>query len=93
MYMHAIETDLFVYSFSALFIMYNWNNIAKDYVLTNKKQTVQQRQEATIGDQIASLQTLREGLTAKKQMVEKQIRDLDARIQEKKEKGLGSVDK
>ncbi|KAL2007473.1 hypothetical protein VTN00DRAFT_8911 [Thermoascus crustaceus] len=52
------------------------------------KQTSQKRQEATIDDRIESLQTMRNNLLSKKNTVEKQIRDLDARIKEKKRKGI-----
>lgn len=56
-------------------------------------QKTQKRQEATIDERISSLQTIRASLTTKKEMVEKQILDLDARIEAKKEKGLDSVNK
>lgn len=58
-----------------------------------KIKKTQKRQEATIDERISSLQTIRASLTTKKEMVEKQILDLDARIEAKKEKGLDSVNK
>ncbi|GAB1197093.1 hypothetical protein BDV32DRAFT_128548 [Aspergillus pseudonomiae] len=51
-------------------------------------QTVQQKQEATIDERIASLRGMRENLAAKKELVERQMLDLDARIEERKQKGL-----
>ncbi|KAL2003545.1 hypothetical protein VTN02DRAFT_3435 [Thermoascus thermophilus] len=55
------------------------------------KQTSQKRQEATIDDRIASLQAMRNNLLSQKNTVEKQIRDLNARIEEKKRKGIVGV--
>ncbi|OGM40459.1 hypothetical protein ABOM_010919 [Aspergillus bombycis] len=51
-------------------------------------QTVQQKREATIDERIASLRGMRENLAAKKELVERQMHDLDARIEERKQKGL-----
>ncbi|KAE8159438.1 hypothetical protein BDV40DRAFT_303283 [Aspergillus tamarii] len=51
-------------------------------------QTVQKKQEATIDERITSLRDMRQNLAAKKGLVEQQIRDLDARIEERKQKGL-----
>ncbi|KAL1965195.1 hypothetical protein VTN77DRAFT_5949 [Rasamsonia byssochlamydoides] len=56
------------------------------------KQEVQQanekREQATIDEKIESLQNMRANLVAKKATVEKQLQDLEARIEEKKRKGL-----
>ncbi|KAF7595021.1 hypothetical protein BBP40_007622 [Aspergillus hancockii] len=51
-------------------------------------QTAQKTREATIDERIASLRGARENLAAKKELVERQIHDLDARIEERKQKGL-----
>ncbi|KKK15049.1 hypothetical protein P175DRAFT_0336623 [Aspergillus ochraceoroseus IBT 24754] len=49
---------------------------------------VQKSREITIDEHIASLRNHRQGLAMKKHLVEKQIHDLDARIEERKNKGL-----
>jgi len=52
-------------------------------------QTTQKQKEATIDDRIESLQVMRANLLSQKNTVEEQIRKLDARIEEKKRKGIG----
>ncbi|KAB8075640.1 hypothetical protein BDV29DRAFT_155442 [Aspergillus leporis] len=56
-------------------------------------QTVQNTREATIDERIASLRDARQHLAAKKELVERQIHDLDARIDERKQKGLDGTKK
>ncbi|KAE8374876.1 hypothetical protein BDV26DRAFT_295560 [Aspergillus bertholletiae] len=51
-------------------------------------QTVQKRHEATLDERITSLRDMRQSLASKKELVERQIRDLDTRIEERKQKGL-----
>ncbi|RHZ49549.1 uncharacterized protein CDV56_106405 [Aspergillus thermomutatus] len=52
-------------------------------------QTAQKSQEATIDERIASLRAMRQSLMSKKELVERQIDDLEKRIQERAQKGLG----
>ncbi|KAB8231918.1 hypothetical protein BDV23DRAFT_161040 [Aspergillus alliaceus] len=56
-------------------------------------QSVQKTREATIDERIESLRSTRQNLAAKKELVERQIRDLDARIEERKQKGLDGFKK
>jgi hypothetical protein len=58
--------------------------------LTNKtnEQATEKREQATIDEKIESLQTMRTTLISKRVAVEKQLRDLEARMEEKKRKGL-----
>ncbi|KAB8201119.1 hypothetical protein P875_00076140 [Aspergillus parasiticus SU-1] len=51
-------------------------------------QTVQKKEEASIDERIASLRGMRQNLAAKKELVERQINDLDARVEERKRKGI-----
>ncbi|KAL1979720.1 hypothetical protein VTN96DRAFT_5264 [Rasamsonia emersonii] len=51
------------------------------------KQANEKREQATIDEKIESLQTMRANLVAKKATVEKQLQDLEARMEEKKRKG------
>ncbi|CAL5869018.1 uncharacterized protein PFLUO_LOCUS3246 [Penicillium psychrofluorescens] len=51
------------------------------------------RQEATFDEQMTALQNMRSNLTVRKGMMETQIRDLDARMQEKQQKGIGGESK
>ncbi|KAL1849549.1 hypothetical protein Plec18170_007457 [Paecilomyces lecythidis] len=53
------------------------------------KQAEKQRNETPIDDRIESLRTLRNELVTKRNVVQKQIHDLDARIEDRKKKGLG----
>lgn len=53
-------------------------------------QVAQKSREATIDERIESLRSTRENLSSKKLMVEKQIRDLDARVEDKQQKGLAA---
>ncbi|KAE8351358.1 hypothetical protein BDV28DRAFT_21542 [Aspergillus coremiiformis] len=55
--------------------------------------TVHKTREATIDERIVSLRGMRQHLAAKKELVERQIQDLDARIEERKQKGLDGVKK
>ncbi|RJE22842.1 hypothetical protein PHISCL_04828 [Aspergillus sclerotialis] len=50
----------------------------------------QKRREATIDEQIEYLRSTRQNLSMKKDLVQQQIRDLDARIEDKKRKGLAT---
>ncbi|KAL4794359.1 hypothetical protein BDV19DRAFT_390197 [Aspergillus venezuelensis] len=52
------------------------------------KQHTQKVREITIDERIASLQNQRAGLVGKRELVERQMRDLDARIEERKAKGV-----
>lgn len=56
-------------------------------------QNTRKRQEATMDEKIAALQGMRSNLTARKGMLETQIRDLDARIQEKQQRAAAGSDK
>ncbi|KAJ5595486.1 uncharacterized protein N7459_001694 [Penicillium hispanicum] len=51
------------------------------------------RQEATFDEQMAALQGMRSNLTARKGMLETQIRDLDTRIQEKQQRKMEGNDR
>ncbi|KAJ5110094.1 hypothetical protein N7532_002739 [Penicillium argentinense] len=51
-------------------------------------ETKRKRQEATFDEQMNALQGMRSNLTARKGMLETQIRDLDAKIQQKKQISL-----
>lgn len=51
------------------------------------------RQEATFDEKMAALQGMRSNLTARKGMLETQIRHLDARIQEKQQRAASVHDK
>jgi hypothetical protein len=53
-----------------------------------KLQRVQKSREATFNEQIASLQSMRKNLIGKKELVERQIEDLDAKVKERKNKGI-----
>lgn len=53
-------------------------------------QIKRKRQEATFDEQMNVLQDMRSNLTARKGMLESQIRDLDARIQEKQQRTAGN---
>ncbi|KAJ5742713.1 uncharacterized protein N7511_011114 [Penicillium nucicola] len=52
-------------------------------------ETVKQRQESTFDEQMKALQGMRSNLTARRGILENQIRDLDARMLEKQQKGIG----
>ncbi|KAJ5180083.1 hypothetical protein N7492_003293 [Penicillium capsulatum] len=52
----------------------------------------QKRREATFDEQMSSLQGMRSNLTARKGMIETQLRDLDARIQEKQKRAAEGND-
>lgn len=51
------------------------------------------RQEATFDEQMNALQGMRSNLTARKGILESQIRDLDARMQEKQQRAAAGSDK
>ncbi|BCS17719.1 uncharacterized protein APUU_10547S [Aspergillus puulaauensis] len=53
-------------------------------------QHVQKTREITFDERIESLRNTRQNLAGKKELVEKQMRDLDARIEERKQKGVDS---
>ncbi|KAJ6008684.1 hypothetical protein N7499_001265 [Penicillium canescens] len=60
-------------------------------IKTNQEiaETAKQRQESTFDEQMKALQGMRSNLTARKGIIEKQIRDLDARMLEKQQKSIG----
>ncbi|KAJ6087873.1 hypothetical protein PENARI_c027G06666 [Penicillium arizonense] len=60
-------------------------------IKTNQEiaETAKQRQESTFDEQMKALQGMRSNLTARRGILEKQIRDLDARMLEKQQKGIG----
>ncbi|KAJ5092526.1 hypothetical protein NUU61_007396 [Penicillium alfredii] len=60
---------------------------------TNKEisENSRKHQETTFDEKLAALRGMRSNLTARKGMIESQIRDLDARVQEKQEKGIGGA--
>ncbi|EAW08836.1 uncharacterized protein ACLA_097770 [Aspergillus clavatus NRRL 1] len=49
---------------------------------------IQKSREASIDERITSLQATRQNLMSKKELVERQIDDLERRIQERTQKGL-----
>ncbi|KAL2795928.1 hypothetical protein BJX62DRAFT_235198 [Aspergillus germanicus] len=51
-------------------------------------QKVQKSREVTIDERIAVLRDLRQNLVGKKDLVEKQMHDLDTKIEERKQKGI-----
>ncbi|KAJ0424335.1 hypothetical protein BJY00DRAFT_260994 [Aspergillus carlsbadensis] len=51
-------------------------------------QKAQKSREVTIDERIAVLRDLRQNLVGKKDLVEKQMHDLDAKIEERKQKGI-----
>ncbi|KAJ5100683.1 hypothetical protein N7456_006735 [Penicillium angulare] len=55
-------------------------------------QETKKRQEATFDEQMTALQNMRSNLTARRGMIETQIRDLDTRVQEKKERNPTNSD-
>ncbi|KAL3473493.1 hypothetical protein BJX99DRAFT_261280 [Aspergillus californicus] len=50
-------------------------------------QKVKKSREITLDERITSLQGMRQNLVAKKDLVEKQIRDLDHKIEQRNQKG------
>jgi hypothetical protein len=69
---------------SELHITWNWSlpNLLWD-------QTAKQRQESTFDEQMKALQGMRSNLTVRKGILENQIRDLEGRMLEKQQKGIG----
>ncbi|BCS02908.1 uncharacterized protein AKAW2_61172S [Aspergillus luchuensis] len=51
-------------------------------------QQAQKTQEVTIDDRIDGLRSMRQNLVSKKELVEKQLRDLDVKIEERKLKNM-----
>ncbi|RDW72568.1 uncharacterized protein DSM5745_07740 [Aspergillus mulundensis] len=51
-------------------------------------QHTQKAREVTLDERIASLQNTRQILMGKKELVEKQMQDLDAKIEARKQKGI-----
>ncbi|KAI9369412.1 hypothetical protein BJX61DRAFT_545596 [Aspergillus egyptiacus] len=51
-------------------------------------QKIQKSREVSLDERIAHLRDMRQNLVAKKDLVEKQIRDLDAKVEERKYKGI-----
>ncbi|KAL2871501.1 uncharacterized protein BJX67DRAFT_163080 [Aspergillus lucknowensis] len=51
-------------------------------------QKVRKSREVTLDERIAALRDMRRNLIAKKELVEKQMLDLDSRIEERKQKGI-----
>ncbi|OJJ43071.1 hypothetical protein ASPZODRAFT_74964 [Penicilliopsis zonata CBS 506.65] len=60
---------------------------------TEVAQTTQKRREATIESKLEVLRETRTTLVSKKDMVEKQLRDLEARIEDRKRKGVDAASK
>ncbi|KAJ5143486.1 uncharacterized protein N7515_002273 [Penicillium bovifimosum] len=56
-------------------------------------ETVKKRQESTFDEQFKALQDMRSNLVARRGILENQIRDLDARVLEKQQKGIGGDNK
>ncbi|KAJ5542677.1 hypothetical protein N7535_005102 [Penicillium sp. DV-2018c] len=54
---------------------------------------VKKRQESTFDEQLKALQGMRSNLVTRKGIIENQIRDLDARVLEKQQKGIGGDNK
>jgi len=54
-------------------------------------QNTRKRQEATFDEQMAALQDMRTNLTARRGMIERQIRDLETKIEEKKQRSAEGV--
>ncbi|KAJ5965051.1 uncharacterized protein N7479_004927 [Penicillium vulpinum] len=63
-------------------------------IKTNQEiaETVKKRQESTFDEQTKALQNMRSNLIARRGILENQIRDLDARVLEKQQKGIGGDD-
>ncbi|OJJ04847.1 hypothetical protein ASPVEDRAFT_54944 [Aspergillus versicolor CBS 583.65] len=51
-------------------------------------QHVQKTREITLDERIESLRNTRQNLASKKELVEKQMRDLEAKAEERKQKGV-----
>lgn len=56
-------------------------------------QTKKKQEESTFDDQFKALQGMRSNLVARRGILENQIQDLDARVLEKQQKGIGKDDK
>ncbi|KAJ6113318.1 hypothetical protein N7523_006635 [Penicillium sp. IBT 18751x] len=56
-------------------------------------ETQKKRQEATFDEQMTALQSMRSNLTARRGMIETQIRDLEAKMEEKKRRSAEGSDK
>ncbi|KAJ5787825.1 hypothetical protein N7457_002815 [Penicillium paradoxum] len=56
-------------------------------------ETTKQRQESTFDEQLKALHGMRSNLNARRGILEDQIRDLEARMLEKQQKGIGGDDK
>ncbi|OJJ85187.1 uncharacterized protein ASPGLDRAFT_34822 [Aspergillus glaucus CBS 516.65] len=56
-------------------------------------QTAQKTREITLDERIADLRQTRQNLMLKRELVEKQIRDLDMRVEDRKQKGIGGQSK
>ncbi|CEJ59695.1 hypothetical protein PEBR_27047 [Penicillium brasilianum] len=56
-------------------------------------ETTRKRQESTFDEQLTALQNMRSNLTARKGILENQIRDLDAKMEEKKQRAASGKDK
>lgn len=56
-------------------------------------QTAQKSREITVDERIADLQKTRQNLMSRKELVDKQIRDLDTRIEDRKQKSIGGQSK
>ncbi|KAA8643411.1 uncharacterized protein ATNIH1004_010180 [Aspergillus tanneri] len=56
-------------------------------------QQAQKSREITIDERLASLRNMRQGLASKRELVAKQIDDLEARIEERRRKNFDGVKK
>ncbi|KAJ5166201.1 uncharacterized protein N7482_004982 [Penicillium canariense] len=56
-------------------------------------ETTRKRQESTFVEQLAALQKMRSNLNARRGILEAQIRDLDAKMEEKKQRATLENDK
>ncbi|GLI77867.1 hypothetical protein PoHVEF18_006163 [Penicillium ochrochloron] len=56
-------------------------------------ETTRKRQESTFDEQLKALQGMRSNLTARKGILEGQIRDLDAKMEEKRQRAALGKDK
>ncbi|KAF7717873.1 Uncharacterized protein PECH_002729 [Penicillium ucsense] len=63
---------------------------SSEWLKTNEEiaETTRKRQEATFEEQLAALQNMRSSLTSRRGLLEKQIRELDAKMEEKKQRAV-----
>lgn len=70
-----------------------WSRMSRTLFLILFLKQNQKRQEATFDERMSSLVGMRSNLTARKGMLETQLRDLDARIQERQKRAAEGSEK